>query len=156
MRKVFKWSAVALVAIAAAIQFVRPAHTNPPVDPARTIAATLDTHPAAVAVLNRACIDCHSNETVWPWYSHVAPVAWIVTNHVNEGREKVNLSEWQAYPPEKQRKLLHEMCEEVSEGGMPMWSYTIVHPTAALSGADVAAICRASDAASRALLVSER
>jgi hypothetical protein len=65
-----------------------------------------------VAVLNRACNDCHSNVTVWPWYTEIAPLSWLMAYGVKEGRKAVNFSEWAAYPPEGQRILLAESCQD--------------------------------------------
>jgi hypothetical protein len=75
----------------------------------------------------RACFDCHSNETVWAWYSHVAPVSWLVQQHVDEGREELNFSEWQV-PQDAD-----ESAETVREGSMPTRDYAALHPEARLS-----------------------
>ena len=81
----------ALAAVGAiAIQFVRPPRTNPPIEAARTLQARLALTADETRVLERACRDCHSNETRWPWYSQVAPVSWWVIDHVNHGRSHFN------------------------------------------------------------------
>ncbi len=127
--------------VLAGIQFFRPDRTNPPVDPARSVDAAA-TVPAAVgAVLKRSCYDCHSSETGWPWYSAVAPMAWGVADHVNEGRSQLNLSEWGAYPPKKRVGILEKMCDEVRKGKMPLQSYLLLHPGARLTEADWKAVC---------------
>jgi cytochrome c551/c552 len=77
----------------------------------------------------RACFDCHSNETVWPWYSNVAPVSWLVQRDVNEGRDKFNFSEWRGALPD-------EVGEVIQEGEMPPWFYVLMHPNAKLSSAE--------------------
>ncbi len=87
-------------------------------------------------VLTRACYDCHSNETTWPWYSRIAPISWLVHRDVTEGREALNFSDWEALPSEKRAKLQRESGEEVAEGEMPPWIYTPLHPHAVLSSAD--------------------
>ena len=92
--------------------------------------------PEVAAVLRRACYDCHSNETVWPWYSHVAPVSWLLARDVREGRGELNFSTWDAYDAKKKTKKLKETAEEVTEGEMPPWFYAAVHRHAALSPAD--------------------
>lgn len=126
-----------------AIQFVRPAHTNPPTDAQRSFQARLG--PGVVSsIIDRSCRDCHSNETWWPWYSHVAPVSWLVVHDVNEGREALNFSEWASYAPERQQKLLGQACDEVTEGDMPGLAYTIIHRQARLTKDDVSAICALS------------
>jgi hypothetical protein len=136
-----KRPALGVLIIVVAIQFYRPARTNPPVDQAQSVTATA-TLPAEVsAVLKRSCYDCHSNETRWPWYSAVAPMSWGVVGHVNEGRGIYNLSEWGTYTTKKRAGILETMCDEVREGGMPLKSYLLLHPEARLAEADWKAIC---------------
>ena len=72
-----------------------------------------------MAVIGRACSDCHSNHTVWPWYSRISPVSWLVARDVKEGRAKLNFSQWNIYSPEMTRIKLGEICEEVKKGEMP-------------------------------------
>jgi Haem-binding domain len=103
MLALLKRLAVLLVFILVAVQFFQPARTNPPVDPKRELHAHLAVDAAvdaAVAtVFERSCNDCHSYRSVWPWYSHVAPVSWLVVSDVNRGRKAVNFSEWAGYRP---------------------------------------------------------
>lgn len=146
MRRLLTRTIVVLAVVFAAIQIVRPAATNPLVDPLRTLPAYLAEGHPAVPVIARACGDCHSNETAWPWYSRVAPMSWMVTHHVKEAREAVNFSTWAEYRPAQQRKMLKDACDEVREGEMPLTSYRMVHRSAALSAADVQAICSLSQA----------
>lgn len=91
--------------------------------------------PATRALAERACFDCHSHQTRWPWYSHVAPVSWVVQRHVDEGREHLNFSTWGT--PSRHAK---EAAEEVEEGEMPLRGYVALHPAAQLSPADKAAL----------------
>jgi Haem-binding domain len=125
-----------------AIQVYRPARTNPPADPARAIGASAPLSPAVHAILRRACYDCHSNLTVWPWYSGVAPVSWLVIHDVNHGRTRMNFSEWGTYSASQRNARLEEICERVTSGDMPILAYKLMHPEARLSGNDVQAICR--------------
>lgn len=141
MQRTFRWAASALAVIAAGIQFVRPARTNPVADPSHALAAMQPMPAHVTAVLDRACRDCHSNETRWPWYSHVAPVSWFVIDHVNHGRSHFNYSEWASYPAPDRVKLLKNSCELVREDDMPLASYRWMHRTARLSKADAEAIC---------------
>src|SRR5436309_9286609 len=89
-----KWFVIALGCLMLLVQFIRPARTNPPVDESQTIFANTQMTPEVASILNRSCIDCHSNKTVWPWYTNVAPVSWFIVNDVNTGRQFLNLSEW--------------------------------------------------------------
>src|SRR5260370_6441448 len=92
--RISKWVVIVIAAVLLAIQLFRPARTNPPVDEYQTIFARTQMTPSVAAIFNRSCVDCHSNKTVWPWYTNVAPVSWFITNHVNTGRRLLNLSEW--------------------------------------------------------------
>lgn len=141
MRRVAKYVAVVIVVATAGIQGVRPERTNPPIDPARTIERRHPPTPAAAAVLERACRDCHSNRTVWPWYSNVAPVSWWVIDHVNHGRTHLNFSEWSSLPPDRVEPILDGICEQSRKRTMPLPSYTWIHWSARLSDADAQALC---------------
>jgi hypothetical protein len=92
-------------------------------------------------VLERSCMDCHSNRTDWPWYSNVAPASWFVTDHVNHGRRHLNFSEWDAYDRRRADGLLKEICRTARSGFMPLDSYTLVHRGARLTPADVKTLC---------------
>ena len=96
-------------------------------------------NPQVGAILDRSCQDCHSSRTSWPWYSHVAPVSWIVSKHVREGREMLDFSEWATQPHSEDERML--ICDAVSEGRMPLPEYTVIHRNAKLSKRDVELIC---------------
>lgn len=139
MRRRFQRAAVVLVVAFAAAQFIRPERANPPTDPARTIQAHLGTSGFA-AVIDRSCRDCHSNESVWPWYAHVAPLSWLMARAVRDGRKAVNFSEWAALSPERQRLVLTLSCADATSGKMP-GAYTFFKPETRLSPQDVQTIC---------------
>ena len=126
---------VALFLIAQVIPYGR-AHTNPPV-----VAEPAWDSPATRALAKRACFDCHSNETTWPWYSHVAPTSWFLQSHVDDGRERMNFSEWN-----KPYRAASRSGREVRNGGMPLWSYLLMHPDARLSDAEKLELARGLDA----------
>jgi hypothetical protein len=138
-----KQAAIVFVAVLAAAQFVRFERANPPTDPSRTIQAQVGAVSGLVAILDRACSDCHSNSTVWPWYTQIAPLSWAMAYGVKEGRKAVNFSEWTTYQPEVQRKLLVASCQDAKNGKMP-GSYTWLHPEMRLSSQDVETICGAA------------
>jgi hypothetical protein len=85
--------------------------------------------------MHRACFDCHSNETVWPWYSNIAPVSWLVQRDVNGGRRHLNFSEWEI--PQQHAK---DVAEQVREGEMPPWFYLPMHPSARLTSTEKQAL----------------
>lgn len=140
MKKFFKWFLAAIGLVFIAIQFFGPMKINPPVDEARSIQANAQLTPEVSAILKRACQDCHSHQTRWPWYSHVAPVSWFLVDHVTDARKELNFSEWASYTPKRMRKKLEEMGEEVEAGAMPLKSYLLLHGDARLSPADARAL----------------
>jgi hypothetical protein len=142
---------VAGIILFVASQAIRPARTNPPIDPSRELTARLTVDPAVATILGRSCGDCHSNLTVWPWYSNVAPISWFVINHVDDGRQRMNFSDWAAIPPAKVAPMLQRICKEVKSGDMPLDTYTPMHPGTKLTSADEDAICAWTAAASASL-----
>jgi hypothetical protein len=143
--RVFRWIAMVGVCGLIVIQFFGPAKSNPATDASQSIEARLQVTPPVAAILDRSCNDCHSNKTRWPWYSHVAPVSWFVIDHVNEGRENINFSEWGRYPERDVDGLLKRMCREVKAKVMPLSSYTPLHPGAKLSTEDIKTLCDWTD-----------
>ena len=96
------------------------------------IAATAPPEPIANMIRN-ACYDCHSFETVYPWYAKVAPVSWWIFNHVKEGRHELNFSEWGQYNDRRKTKKMHECNKEIEHGKMPLAGYPLIHKNARLS-----------------------
>lgn len=105
-------------------------HSNPLVRAEPTWDSTL-TRDLAV----RACFDCHSNETKWPWYSNIAPLSWKIKDHVDNGRNKLNFSEW-----DRPQEDASESAESVEKREMPTSDYTLLHPEARLSSSERAAL----------------
>ncbi|MHC5068506.1 MAG: heme-binding domain-containing protein [Planctomycetota bacterium] len=128
MKKTLLAIAVALLLALIGIQLVPVERSNPPV----TEPLVVD-DPTIVDLLRRACYDCHSNETRWPWYAYVAPVSWDISEHVIEGRQELNFSEWGSYSERKQRRSLGEIVEVLDEGSMPLTDYSDQHPEAQLT-----------------------
>ena len=151
IQKILKWTAIAVAVVFAALQFIRPARTNPPVDESRTILAHTRMTPEVAGILDRSCNDCHSNQTRWPWYSNVAPVSWFVIDHVNVGRKEMNFSDWAQYDTEHQKGLLQDICKEAKSGAMPLTSYLRLHQEAKLSSEDVRVLCDWANAESQRL-----
>ena len=143
MSKRVKRAAGVIVVVLAAAQFVRADRSNPPTDERRTIRAHAGTDSRLADVLDRACGDCHSNNTVWPRYARVAPLSWLMAYAVREGRSALNFSEWATYTPEQQSILLGLSCQDASEGKMP-GPYSLIRPDTKLSVQDVRTICGAA------------
>jgi hypothetical protein len=102
-------------------------HVNPPV-----VAEPNWDNPQTRELAKRSCYDCHSNEVVYPWYSNVAPISWLVQRDVDEGRGRLNFSDWQSGSPRAAR-MAREVGETISRGSMPMPIYILQHPNAKLS-----------------------
>ena len=139
--KILKWLMSVVACLFLVAQFVRPTRTNPAVDESQTIFARTQMTPPVKDILDRSCRDCHSNQTEWPWYTNVAPLSWFIVNHVNEGRKNWSLSEWGKLDRDRQDRKLRQICDEVSDGGMPLSTYTPLHPGSKLSPADVKTLC---------------
>ena len=122
-----KWAAIAVVALVVAIQLVPYGRAH---DNAAVVAEPNWDSPRTRELAKRACFDCHSNETTWPWYSNVAPASWLIQSDVDEGRRALNFSEWGG------RDEAREAAETVREGEMPPSYYTWLHGTAKLSDAE--------------------
>jgi len=125
----------AVVFVAIAIQFIPYGknHSIPPV-----VAEPKWDSPRTKELFVRACADCHSNETKWPWYSNIAPVSWLVQYDVQEGREHFNVSMWGIQKKNKG----DEAKEEFEEGEMPPWFYLLPHPEAKLSDSEAKALSK--------------
>ena len=141
MKRKLKWIGIGLVVVFVVIQAIRPAKTNPMVDETKTIQANTHMSAEISAILERACADCHSSKTTWPWYSQIAPVSWFIVSDVNGARAHLALSDWGTYKLEKKATKLQEICEQVEQGEMPMKTYVIIHPTAKLSDSDKQLLC---------------
>ena len=139
MARRLKQIVAVLIVLFAAAQLLRPGRTNPPIEAARSIQTHLGTN--AVAVLDRACGDCHSNQTRWPWYTQIAPLSWLMARGVAEGRKAVNFSEWAEYSPAQRQSLLSVSCEDAKTGRMPDRLWTTLHPETRLSAPDIETIC---------------
>lgn len=154
MKKKWKWILGALVAVFVVMQFFNPPRTNPPVPPGGDIAATNPPPPQVLAMLHGACYDCHSDETKWPWYSHVAPVSWLIASDVNHGREHVNFSEWPHDHPDWAARRLGNVSDELYYKEMPPVQYKLMHPAARLTEAQSQELENWADATAKKLKAS--
>ena len=89
------------------------------------------------ALLQESCYDCHSNNTEYPWYNKVQPVAWFLEDHINEGKEELNFNEWDAYSNRRKNSKLKSIISQVKDDEMPLASYTLIHKDAKLSNSEV-------------------
>lgn len=142
---------VVVVIVFLSLQVRQPDRANPASDPAAAIDRRLPVPAGVKAILDRSCRDCHSNETRWPLYAYVAPISWRLAEHVQHGREELNLSTWGEYDLDTAMDLLVEICRKTRSGDMPLPAYARVHRSARLTDADVAQLCAWTTATRRAL-----
>lgn len=121
-----------IVGLLLLIQVIRPEKNSAVVGPISEIKELLITEKVEV-VLDKACYDCHSNHTNYLWYAEVAPVSWFIAHHVNEGKEHLNFSEWDAYNNFQKEYIIKGMYGEIKDNKMPLKTYTWMHPEAILS-----------------------
>lgn len=126
--RIFGWIILGFVGLFIVIQFIPYGrnHTNPPV-----VAEPQWDTPQTRELAVRACFDCHSNETSWPWYTNVAPVSWLTQRDVEEGRQRLNFSQWG-----QRRQEMDEIAEVIYNGEMPPAQFLITHPEARLTDAE--------------------
>jgi len=133
MKRLFRSAALALLLGLAAAQLIQPNTVNPPVDPGRSLWNDRHVDPRVAGILRRACADCHSHETAWPWYARLSPVSWWLAQHVSKGRAKLNFSEWSASPDQD---LLEGIGDAIVKNHMPLPSYLWIHRGSRLSKSD--------------------
>jgi heme-binding protein len=152
--------AAALFGVAAALQLVpspRPGNLVSAGD--RSIQASLDVPSGVHAVLQKACRNCHSNQTRWPWYSYVAPVSWIVARDVQRARSAVNFSQWATQPgpnPGAAAGTLSAACAGLRIGRMPPAPYRLMYPEARLTAGEIDLFCSWTAAENRLLRASRK
>ena len=112
-----------------------------PSDPADRVEAVANVPPPVLSTLRRACFDCHSDNTRWPWYSTLPGAFWLMRNDVSRGRGQLNFSRWSQYNRFDRADLLDKVCEKATTRDMPLWQYRILHRDARLDDPEVAALC---------------
>lgn len=125
---------LAIVIIIGIMQFIRP-QKNDSADFSKDIATVVAIPANVQEILKTSCYDCHSNKTNYPWYSEIAPVSWFLAQHVNEGKEHLNFSEWTKYNNNQKGHIISEIKEEMKKQGMPLESYLWIHKDAVLTQA---------------------
>ena len=141
MKKSVKITLIIIFVIFVVIQMFRPDRISKPVDTNLDYISYVQITPELKGMIDRACKDCHTYQTEWPWYSNIAPVSWFIVHDVNEGREHINLSEYGRYPVDKQIRILEEMCEEIQDNEMPLKMYKFMHSEAKLTDEEKQQLC---------------
>ncbi|HXA79916.1 MAG TPA: heme-binding domain-containing protein [Opitutaceae bacterium] len=129
------------------IQFVRPAKNLSPVPGPQDITTKVAVPAELQRVFTKACYDCHSDHTRYPWYAEVEPVGWWLGSHIDDGKRHLNFSEFGAYNAKKADRKLKQIAQEVNDGSMPLHSYTWIHRDAILTAAEIKLISDWTDAA---------
>jgi hypothetical protein len=133
VKKRLKWIGIIVIAVFALLQLTNIGRTDPPVVPGHDLLSTNAPPPQVTAMLRAACYDCHSYETRWPWYGHVAPVSWWLNGHVSDARRSLNFSEWPHGDSQREAKKWNRISDSVRDGGMPLPSYARIHRAARLT-----------------------
>ena len=137
-----KIALIAVVAFSVAIQFDQPRRTNPPSIASRALSAHVQVPAQVHEALMRACGDCHYNQTIWPCYSAIAPISWVVVDDVNQGRRHLNFDDWEAQETPKQANdHLIDLCKEATTKGMPPFTYRLAHPGVQLKTQEIDFLC---------------
>jgi Haem-binding domain len=131
--KIFKKIFVVLLVILVVIQFIRPTKNTAIAETSNHIYTLYPTSTEVKNVLTKACFDCHSNNTNYPWYANIQPVAWWLNDHIVDGKKHLNFSEYGTYKLRRQYHKMEEVIEEVKANEMPLNSYTWIHSNAKLT-----------------------
>lgn len=141
MKKLLKRTALVLLVILLGLQLVRPARNAGDAEGPDSIVRHHEVPENIRGIFQRACYDCHSNRTNYPWYSEVQPVRWWLDSHINDGKRHLNLSEFARYDAKRQAHKLDEIVDTVAVAkSMPLKSYTWVHRNAILTPAEITAM----------------
>lgn len=152
-----KWSVIigsVLILVVIVIQFFRPEKNNSPVSTDDLIFNVQIPNGVKRTLVN-ACYDCHSNQTRYPWYSNIAPVSWLLANHIKEGKAHLNFSEWKKYSKREQISHLSDICEVVENGEMPLKGYAFMHSDAIILEYQVKELCAWTEEAAKTILSGE-
>ena len=127
MKRKIKYFGIVLLVAIVIMQFIRPDKNEGGYESLE--AFKNDTKPSkeVLSILKANCFDCHTNQTHYPWYAEIAPISYWIADHVNEGKDEFNMSNWETYSIKKKDHKLEELIEEVEEGEMPLNSYTWIH-----------------------------
>ena len=133
--KIIKKILIGLLVVLIVMQAFRPAK-NISGDKTKDISVSYVIPEDVKAILAKACNDCHSNSTRYPWYAEIQPTAWWLSNHINDGKRHLNFNEFDGYRIARQYKRLEDCIEEIKQGDMPLSSYTLIHKDAILTDAE--------------------
>ena len=140
MKKSTKRLLAIILVILVAIQFIQPAKNQGVINNDHIFNQAVIPDPVKT-ILQNSCMDCHSNQTNYPWYDRIAPVSWMVNNHVKEGKKHLNFSVWVNYSKIDKITLLDNINDEVKGKNMPLKSYALIHKNARLTNEQIDSLC---------------
>ncbi|MCF6306801.1 MAG: heme-binding domain-containing protein [Flavobacteriaceae bacterium] len=127
MKKIIKYILIILIIALVVMQFIRPDKNEGGYESLAAFKTETNVPEEVFEILKTNCFDCHSNQTVYPWYAEISPLSYWFKDHIDEGKDELNFSEWKSYSVKKKDHKLEELVEEVEEGEMPLDSYTWIH-----------------------------
>ena len=126
-KKTIKYIGIFLLVALVIMQFIRPEKNNGGYEEITVFKTETRPSEEVLSILEKNCFDCHSNQTIYPWYAEIAPISYWLDDHVVQGKKHFNMSTWDKYSIKKKDHKLEELIEEVEEGEMPLDSYTWIH-----------------------------
>ena len=152
--KYLKWGVFAIFVVFILAQFFQPDRNQEDPDLPSDLLLHMAPEDSIRTILVKSCYDCHSNQTRYPWYARIVPVAQMINRHVRNGKQELNFSLWGTYTKQQQVGYLVEICEVIENNEMPLKSYLILHRDAHLDDLQKAHICNWSDEESMRLLIT--
>lgn len=145
MARVLKLLGLALALVLLVLQFFQPDQNKAPVDPDRDMLSLVSPDTEIAELIRKACYDCHSNQTDYPWYNRISPVSWYLEKHIREGKEELNFSIYGALDKAGKVGLYADFCDVLDAGTMPLQSYLLLHKSARLSQEERNLLCEWSE-----------
>lgn len=145
---------IAILLVLGAMQLIRPERNLATVESRYDVFYLTETNPELVRTVKMACYDCHSDRTAYPWYASIAPISWMIANHVKDGKKHLNFSQWTVYDKEERMHNLREIKEVLEKAEMPPSSYLLMHSEAKLSGPQRQMIIQWADSLSTQIQMS--
>lgn len=141
MTKIVKLAVPGLVAVLIILQFFQPERNNAPPDPEFDMLSLVSPMEQVSELIRNACYDCHSNQTVYPWYSKISPVSWYLSKHIQKGKEDLNFSAYGQLDKADKIGVFTDIYDAMDAGTMPLRSYTLLHEDARLTEEERALLC---------------
>jgi hypothetical protein len=141
-----------VVVVLVVLQFFRPERNLGATEPGpNDVTVLYPTSPEVKAILAKACYDCHSDHTRYPWYANIQPVGWWLANHVKDGKRHLNFSQFAALKPDRAARKMGQVVKQVTDEDMPLTSYTLIHRDADLTAAETKSLNDWADSVKRAI-----